>query len=232
MDDRYIRQVNLPLFGAESQKKLQNTRVLVCGLGGLGCPCAVYLASMGIGTIGLCDGDTIQISNLNRQFLYAENDIGKNKAEVACSVLAKQFPNTKFIAHNTFLTEKNVDKTVQTYSIAADCLDTWNEKLLLNDACVRKNIPFVHAAIGQFSGQILPIIPKQTACLRCLDIAPNTDKNILGAAAGAIACLQAVQICNCIADIAPVNGLFMLDTLNMESVLLPVEKNKNCICNA
>ncbi|MBQ3087786.1 MAG: HesA/MoeB/ThiF family protein [Clostridia bacterium] len=232
MHETHIRQTALPQIGERGQQQLQNASVLICGLGGLGCPCAEYLASMGIGTIGLCDGDTVQESNLNRQILYSRQHIGQSKVDVAAKQLQQQFPDTRFVVHHTFLTKDNANELIRNYTCVADCLDTWEARLLLNDACVLENIPFIHAAVRGFCGQVIPVLPNQTACLRCLQITPPAnDPSVLGAAAGAIACLQATQICLVLTSNKTANGIFMLDTTTLESVLLPMDKNKDCICS-
>ena len=231
VNERFSRQIALAGIGKSGQQALRNARVLICGMGGLGCPCAVYLAGMGIGTIGLCDGDLVQTSNLNRQFLYSEQDVQQSKVLIAAQKLQQQFPETEFIAHPFHLDRANAISLLQQYDFAADCLDTWDAKLLLNDTCIQLQIPFVHAGISEYFGQILPILPHKTACLRCLETHPDSSGSVLGASAGAVACIQATQLCRIITEQNCANSLFMLDTFTIESVSLHVEQKNGCICS-
>lgn len=231
LDERYERQLLLPQIGRDGQQKLRASRVLVCGAGGLGSPCLLYLAAMGVGHIGICDGDTVSLSNLNRQLLYCRKDLGGQKAEAAAAFLAARYPDTRFTVHPDYLTDANADALCAAYDIAADCLDNRDARLTLNDACLRTAKPFVHGGVTGFSGQVTTVIPGKTACLRCagLPTKPQTP-GILGAAAGVIGSLEALELCLYLTGNDPCTRLFVLDLLLPESYTLPVTPNPNCIC--
>ena len=133
---RFIRQTILPNFGNEAQQKLLNSKVLVIGAGGLGCPCLQYLVSSGIGEIGIVDGDNIDISNLQRQILFTTNDIGKNKAASAKVKLNDIHPSTRINSFPIFIDEKNASEIISKYDVVVDCTDDFKTRYLINDVCV------------------------------------------------------------------------------------------------
>ncbi len=151
---RYSCQLSLPGFGKESQQKLQRAKVLIVGAGGLGCPAGQYLAASGVGTIGIADFDTISISNLHRQILYAPVDVGLLKAEIACKKLQVQNPDITLVPLTEKISSTNVMKIINGYDIVVDGTDNFETKYLLNDACVIAGKPLVYAAIYQYEGQV------------------------------------------------------------------------------
>lgn len=151
---RYSCQVALPGFGNEAQQLIGQARVLIVGAGGLGCPAAQYLASTGIGTLGIADYDAVSISNLHRQVLYTPADEGKKKAEVACERLGQQNPGIKLIPHTQKITSDIVMEVIGGYDIVLDGTDNFETRYLLNDACVLSGKPLVYGAIYQFEGQV------------------------------------------------------------------------------
>ncbi|WP_407506092.1 ThiF family adenylyltransferase [Elizabethkingia miricola] len=152
--ERYQCQIALPGFGISSQKLLKDARVLIIGMGGLGCPCAQYLASSGIGTIGIADDDIISVSNLHRQILYTPEDIGLPKIEVAAKKLQQQNPSVNIIPLNFRVTSENVINLISEYDLIIEGTDNFETKYLLNDACVLTGKPLVYGAIYQYEGQV------------------------------------------------------------------------------
>src|SRR5437764_9525015 len=151
---RYSCQMALPDFGRSVQEKLKNSKVLIVGLGGLGCPAAQYLTAAGIGTIGLADHDTISISNLHRQILYNESEVGLKKTAVAIKRLICQNSGIIFNDHPVKVHSENVLEIVKEYDIIIDATDNFETRYLLNDACVLSGKPLVYGAIYQYEGQM------------------------------------------------------------------------------
>ncbi|AQX10590.1 HesA/MoeB/ThiF family protein [Elizabethkingia ursingii] len=151
---RYQCQIALPGFGISSQESLKNAKVLIVGMGGLGCPSSQYLASSGIGTIGIVDDDIVSLSNLHRQILYTPEDIGLPKVEVAARRLQQQNPSVNIIPLNFRITSENVIDIIQEYDLIIEGTDNFETKYLLNDACVLTGKPLIYGAIYQHEGQV------------------------------------------------------------------------------
>lgn len=152
--ERYSRQILLPGFGEEGQRRLAATRVLLVGAGGLGSPVATCLTAAGTGTLGIVDGDTVSLSNLQRQTLYRESDLGLGKAE--CAVRALHGLNSEVVlrAYPFFIDKDNAEKLIASYDIIVDACDNFAARFLLNDCCLRLGKPFVHASIQGLRGQV------------------------------------------------------------------------------
>jgi len=151
---RYSCQIALPGFNETAQRLLHQAKVLVVGAGGLGCPAAQYLASSGIGKLGIADDDIVSISNLHRQILYTPDDVGLKKVKIACERLQKQNPDIKVVAHTVKITSANVLEIMDSYDIIVDGTDNFETRYLLNDAGVLTGKPVVYGAIYQFEGQV------------------------------------------------------------------------------
>lgn len=151
---RYSCQMALPGFSESAQRLLQNAKVLIVGVGGLGCPAAQYLAAAGVGTLCLADFDTVSVSNLHRQVLYNPADLGKNKAAVACERLQQQNPGIKLVPFEDQVSSQNVIALVKAYDVIIDGTDNFESRYLLNDAAVLAGKPLVYGAIYQFEGQL------------------------------------------------------------------------------
>lgn len=175
-NEKYIRQITLPQIGIVGQQKLQQAHVLVVGAGGLGNAVLPYLASSGIGTIGIIDGDHISMSNLHRQILFSEIDINKSKAEIAALKLNQQFPDISITAYNEFLSEENALKVFKEYDIIIDATDAIEIRYLINDACIITNKPFVHASVYRFQFQVATFNVNESGTYRCLY--PNPPKAV------------------------------------------------------
>jgi adenylyltransferase/sulfurtransferase len=198
----YSKQICLEEIGTEGQNKLKNSRVLVVGAGGLGSPALTYLAAAGIGTIGICESDVLEISNLNRQILYQFGDLGKNKVDLAAERLRQINPFIEIITHKDRLSDINVQSLVKQYDLVLDCSDNFTTKFLLNDIAYFTQVPVIQASIYQYSGQLMLSLPnKKGQCLRCFwakipnanCFASCVDAGIIGAVAGILGNMQALE---------------------------------------
>ncbi len=196
---RYSRQLMLPNFGELGQRKLANAKVLIVGLGGLGAPVATYLTGAGVGTIGLCDPDVVSLSNLQRQILYTTSEIGESKIRKALHRLAAQNPEVTFNLHPTGLTKENAYDIVSAYDLVMDCTDNFATRYLIDDVCAKAGIPWIHGAIGEFSGEVC-VMNYGCNPRRFTDIYPDRDEmlampkltfGVLGAVPGVVGSIQA-----------------------------------------
>ena len=154
MNNQYHRQTLLPEIGEEGQQKLKQAKVLIVGVGGLGCPIALYLATAGVGCLGLIDDDVVSLSNLHRQVLYDEADIEQPKAQCAVRHLQKKNSDIELTAYPMRLTKENAETLIRDYDIVVDGCDNHATRYLISDVCHRLQKPYVYAAIGAFQGQI------------------------------------------------------------------------------
>ena len=177
--NRYSRQIILSEIGGEGQKKLLDSKVLIIGLGGLGSSCAIYLVAAGIGNIGIVDFDKVGLNNLQRQIIHSESYVNKPKVESAKVRIKELNSDVKVTTYNTKLSQNNILDIISNYDIVADCTDNFLSRYLINDACVLTNKTFTHAAILQFYGQAMTIIPYKSACYRCLLPVPPPPDAIL-----------------------------------------------------
>ncbi len=152
--NRYQCQIALPSFGASAQELLKNAKVLIVGMGGLGCPSSQYLAASGVGTIGIADDDIVSLSNLHRQILYTPEDIGKRKVEIVAKRLQQQNPEVKIIPIKERVTSENVMDLISEFDLIIEGTDNFETKYLLNDACVLAGKSLVYGAIYQYEGQV------------------------------------------------------------------------------
>jgi len=232
---RYSRQLLLPELGEAGQEKLKQGRVLLIGAGGLGSPAALYLAAAGVGVLGICDGDVVEPSNLNRQILHGTGNLGQAKTSSAKASLTGLNPDIQVIAHNGFVTPESIQELIAPYDFILDCTDSFAAKFMINDACTHAGKAFCHAGIGGFSGQLMTWLPGIGApCFRCIfREAPKGPQNrsVMGAIAGVVGCLQAMEAIKFIAGIGkPLTGtLLSCDALEGEflRVKLP-SADANC----
>jgi molybdopterin/thiamine biosynthesis adenylyltransferase len=213
---RYGRQIILKEFGPQAQRKLLDSRVLVIGAGGLGSPALLYLAAAGAGTIGIADFDTADLSNLNRQILFDENDVGIPKAEAARKRLSGLNQDIRYIMHSEKITVDNIPAIIADYDFVIDGADTRATKLLINDACILGNKPFCHAGALEFGGQLMTVVPHQSACLRCVfggirefEGLTCAQAGILGPVVGVLGTLQALEAIKYLTGI----GVAMIDSM-------------------
>jgi len=207
--ERYSRQILLPNVGGKGQEKLLNAKVLIIGAGGLGSPAALYLASAGIGTLGIVDSDKVELNNLQRQIVHSVNTVGMLKVESAKNRLNAINPDVKVIPYNIRLTSENILDIIKDYDIVVDGSDNFPTRYLVNDACVFSNKPLSHGGIFRFDGQAITILPHKSACYRCLFSEPPPpglvpscqEAGVLGAVAGIIGVIQANEVLKYVLEI-------------------------------
>ncbi len=193
-NERFARQIMIGSVGAQGQKKIANSHVVVVGAGGLGCPVLTYLASAGVGKISIIDCDLITLSNLNRQTLYSDAEIDKNKGAIAAKKIREQYPNTMVKAICKRLEEHNVKELLGEADVIVDCVDSIATRLVVNDYAVQSGVPLIEGGIDGFYGFLLPV-SRNSACIRCVGYSENTQQkevfSAIGATAGVIGSLQA-----------------------------------------
>jgi molybdopterin/thiamine biosynthesis adenylyltransferase len=192
--ERYKRQ--MLLFGDEGQERLKKAHIFIAGAGGLGSPVSLYLAAAGIGTITLVDMDVVDQSNLNRQILHFDRDIGRKKSVSAEEKLSAINPDIRVNAIDTRIDKTNAAGLVGSADGVVDAMDNYPTRYLLNDVAIEKNIPLFHGAIRGFYGQATTIIPGKTPCLKCIfpKAPPMEVFPVIGATAGVIGTVQATEV--------------------------------------
>ena len=232
----YARQIMIDEIGEEGQEKLCGASVLVVGCGGLGSPVLYYLTAMGIGHIGLCDGDVVSPSNLNRQVLYTMEDIGRSKASAAARRLQALNPRLRVTVYDCFLTAELAGNIIPSYDIVVDCLDNFAARFIINDACIAADRPFVHAGVSGFHGQLLTVTPGGSPCLRCLfprgDNKPTVgQQGVLGSTPAVLGALEATEAVKYLLGL-PLNndGFLLYDGLRMNFEKVSLLPAANCAC--
>jgi molybdopterin/thiamine biosynthesis adenylyltransferase/rhodanese-related sulfurtransferase len=233
---RYSCQIALPGFGQQAQQRLQQAKVLIVGMGGLGCPAAQYLASSGVGALGLSDDDTISTSNLHRQILYTPEDAGLKKIAVAVEKLQLQNPDITVVAHPLKVTAENVLELFAQYDIIIDGTDNFETRYLLNDAAVMLGKPLIYGAIYQFEGQVAVWNIQNSDGTRSpnyRDLYPQVDATqvpncaeggVIPTLAGIIGCMQANEAIKYITRTGELlaGKMLILDTQTMQSRLIKI----------
>lgn len=230
--NRYQKHIKLKSFGQEGQDKLNHSKILIIGAGGLGCPAAQYLNGIGVGTIGIMDKDSIEESNLPRQTLYGHDDIGKPKTDTLVHKLQQQNPYTKLVAIREFLTPENALSTIADYDLVIDASDNFGTRYLVNDACVILKKPFIYGALHDFEGQVSVLNYLNGPTYRCLfpesdqnHIIRNCDENgVLGVLPALIGTYQAIEAVKVLTGIGePLTGkLLIIDTLSQTHLKIGV----------
>ena len=233
---RYSKQIILPEVGLAGQERLKAARVLVIGAGGLGCPVLQYLTAAGVGKIGVCDGDVVDVSNLQRQVLYTANEIGLQKAVVAESKLAALNPNVKINTYPFFIDSSNAVELIKGYDIVVDGSDNFATRYLVNDACVMLDKPMVSGAIYKFEGQVSVFNYRRGPTYRCIfpeppgaDESPNcADIGVIAALPGIIGSIQANEVVKMITGIGEVlsGRLLVIDTQSMNTHIFHFKLNE------
>jgi len=241
--EKYSRQIILKNIGVLGQKKILNSRVLVIGMGGLGCPVAEFLTRSGIGSIGIVDHDLVSLSNIHRQTLYDEKDLGKSKVNVAQKKLENINSKTKINIFNFKLDKKKFIKIIKNYDYVVDGTDNFETKFLINDISLKYKKFLVTGAISKFDGHIFTFDfnNKKNPCLRCFyqeetisdDILNCEYEGILGTIAGTIGSMQANEILKKILNIGKnLNGyILIIDLLNLNFRKVKFNKRKKCKCS-
>jgi molybdopterin/thiamine biosynthesis adenylyltransferase len=237
-EQRYSRHILLPEVGGRGQEKLLRARVLVIGAGGLGSPVAFYLAAAGVGTIGLIDGDVVDLSNLHRQILHHTPDVDRPKVASAQTKLTALNPDVTVVPHHERLTAGNALQLFAQYDLVIDGTDNFPTKFLANDAAIFSTRPLIHGGILRFVGQVMTILPGQSACYRCIFKEPPPaglvptcqEAGVLGALAGVIGTIQATEALKLILGIPqPLTGrLLTYDALSSAFREIAVRRNPTC----
>lgn len=233
---RFSRQLELPEWSEGTQADLRAANVFIAGAGGLGSAVALYLAAAGIGRVTLADPDTVELSNLNRQILYASGDIGAPKVTAAAARLTSLDPSTVVRPLSERIDERNARRLVAGHDIVIDCLDSLASRFVLNRAAHDMRIPMVYGAVARFTGHVSLLRPPETPCLACFvpDKEPPTPTPVLGCTAGLIGTLQATEAIKHLTGIGePLAGrLLVVDTLALRFDVLDVEKDAACpVCS-
>ena len=224
---RYSRQLLLPELGEEGQKRLKNGKVLVIGAGGLGSPALMYLAAAGVGTIGIADADTVEISNLNRQIIHTTAAIGMPKVDSAKERILALNPNVQVIVHKQFATEENIDALIAPYDFVIDATDGVAAKYLINDACVRAEKAYSHGGVFGWQGQTFTHIPGSAELRSFFPTLPCPTKAaqpIIGTTAGIIGVIEATEAIKFLAQLPTLNTnrLLCFNALKMDFDVLSV----------
>lgn len=234
---RYNRHLILEGFGEEGQRRLLQSKVLIVGAGGLGSPVAMYLAAAGVGTLGLVDGDTVSITNLQRQVIHGTPDIGKLKVDSAAESVKMLNPNVNVNKYDFFLNEQNALSIIEEYDFVVEGSDNFSAKYLVNDACVMLGKAFCIAGINRYSGQVMTH-REGTACYRCLFPEPPAHDEVetcsmvgvLGSIAGIMGTIQATETIKHLAGIGTplYNSMLMFDSLSMQWNKFNVQRSEEC----
>jgi molybdopterin-synthase adenylyltransferase len=234
--ERYCRQILV--IGEEKQNLLRTKKVLQVGAGGLGSPLSLYLTAMGIGELILFEFDSVSVSNLGRQVMYKTQDVKKSKGKLTKERLEALNPDVKVTLVEEKFTAQNAEKYVLKADYLVDASDNFETKFLVNDLGVKYNKPFTIAGIQSFEGQLISVIPHQTACYRCVfGEAPQTDRSkpipIIAPTCGVIGSIEANEVVKGLLKHGEqvLNNLLIVDLLNMDMTKIPIKANPSCICH-
>jgi len=235
---RYSRHIILPEVGGKGQKKILRAKVLIIGAGGLGCPVGYYLAAAGVGTLGIIDNDTVELSNLQRQIAHNTQRIGVPKVESAKATFEALNPDVRVVGIRERMTKDNIMDFMRDYDVVVDGSDNFPTRYLVNDACVLLRKPLVSGAILRFEGQVTTIIPGEGHCYRCLfeemppaGLVPSCQEaGVIGAIPGVVGSLQAIEVFKLILGKGDVlkNTLLIYDALKTTFRRVKVPKNPEC----
>lgn len=236
--NRYSRHILLPEVGGKGQKKIAKSRILLVGAGGLGSPAALYLAAAGVGTIGLIDSDVVDLTNLQRQVLHHTPDVGRPKVLSGKEKIQALNPDVNVSMYEERLTAGNALKIFNDYDVIIDGVDNFPAKFLINDASFFANKPLVHGGILRFDGRVTTIIPKKSACYRCVFKAPPPpglvascqEAGVIGVLAGIIGTIQATEALKLVLGIGrPLTDRMLdFDAKKTQFREIKVRRNPNC----
>ena len=238
--ERYSRHILLNEVGVEGQQKILEGKVLIVGAGGLGSPIALYLAAAGVGTIGIIDGDVVDLTNLQRQIIHFTKDVNKPKVESAKEKMQLLNPDVQVNTYKDLLVKENILEIIKDYDFIIDGTDNFSTKFLINDACVFAQKPFSHGGILRFEGQAMTYIPGH-ACYRCIFQAPPppnavptcSQAGVLGSIAGILGTIQATETLKFLVGKGDLltDRMLIFNALKMEFRNVTLKKNKDCpIC--
>jgi molybdopterin/thiamine biosynthesis adenylyltransferase len=236
--ERYSRHIILEQVGGVGQEKLLASKVLIIGAGGLGAPAGLYLAAAGIGTIGIVDGDNVELSNLQRQIIHQTADVGTEKIESARNKMLAVNPDVKVNTYHQWAMAENIREIVRDYDFVIDGTDNFGAKFLVNDACYFEKVPFSHAGILRFDGQLLTVLPGESTCYRCIFDAPPpagavptcSQAGVLGVLAGVIGSLQATEAIKYLLGVGDLlsDSLLTYNALTMNFRKVRLNRNPDC----
>ena len=237
---RYSRHILLNEIGETGVEQLRKARALVVGAGGLGAVALYYLAAAGVGTIGIIDGDKVDITNLQRQIIHFTDDVGKEKVLSAAEKIKRINPAVKVETYPFFLTEENGIEIISIYDYILECTDSHLAKLTVNDLCVQQHKPFTQGSAIRFEGRCMTITPG-SACYRCLyPQAPEQESTpdashlgVLSTVAGTIGTIQAVEAIKYLTGTGELltNRILLYDALTMSIRIIRINRNTECICS-
>ncbi len=235
--EKFSKQIILKKFGIMGQKKIIASKILVLGMGGLGCPLSIYLASLGVGTIGIVDNDKIELSNLNRQIIFDTSDIGKYKVDIAKKKINKINKKSKIVPFKIRLNKNNIEKIIGKFDIICDSTDNFQTRLLINDYCLKQKKILISAAVSGFNGQLFKFdFKKKTPCFRCFmpDI-PDRNQNcdtegVTPTITGVIGTLQANEVLNSILRLKSnlEKKMMIFNSIKMDFRKVHLSINKKC----
>ncbi len=236
--ERYDRHIMLAQVGEAGQQKLLSSKVLIVGAGGLGSPAAVYLAAAGIGTIGIVDADKVELANLQRQIIHHTSDLGVEKVKSAKTKMQAINPYVVVRTYHQQAKVDNIREIIRQYDFVIDATDNFPSKFLINDACFFEKIPFSHAGVLRFDGQLITVLPGETTCYRCIfnappspdAVPPASQAGLLGVLPGVIGTLQATEAIKYLLKLGDLltNTLLTYDLLKMEFRKVHFPRNPNC----
>ncbi len=240
---RYSRHIILEEVGGAGQERLLDSKVLIIGAGGLGSPAAMYLAGAGVGTIGIVDADRVDLTNLQRQIMHHTEDIGAEKVASAKKRILAINPDVTVKTYRQWAKADNIRQVIAEYDFVLDGTDNFAAKFLVNDACFFEKTAFSHAGILRFDGQLMTVLPGQTACYRCVFRSPPppgsipscSQAGVLGVLAGVIGSLQATEAIKYILGIGELltNKLLSYNALSMDFRTIQLKRNPDCpVCGA
>lgn len=240
---RYCRNILLKEIDGTGQEKLLSSKVLVIGAGGLGSAAILYLAAAGVGTIGIADGDLVDVTNLQRQIIHNTTDIGRHKAMSAKEKVSLLNPDVAVNIHSEWISENNIRNIIAGYDFVIDGTDNFESKFLINDSCCLQKIPFSHAGVVGFEGQTITVIPYHSTCYRCIFNSPPppmavpccSQAGVLGAWAGMIGIIQATEAVKYLLGIGDLllNTLLICNALEMSFRKVTFHPNLSCpICGS
>ena len=235
---RYERQILYPDLGEKGQERLKQSHVVVAGLGGLGCAASLYLTCAGVGHVTLIDCDQVELSNLNRQVLHYEEDIGEKKTLSAARKLVKLNPSIEVAPVFRKITTQNAGKIIKGANLVVDGMDNFKARLIVNKACVAEGIPFIHGGVHGLFGEVTTILPGRTPCLAC--IFPEVPRGdvalpVFGVAPALIAVLQVTEAIKLLAGFGSLltGKMLYFDGDRMDFTFRNLVKNQNCrVCGA
>ncbi|WP_256402320.1 SAMP-activating enzyme E1 [Halorubrum salinum] len=237
--DRYSRHIIMDDVGPDGQKALLDAEVLVLGAGGLGAPIIQYLAAAGVGTLGIADDDEVELSNLQRQVIHGNDDVGRKKVDSAADFVAQLNPDIDVRKHELRVTPDNIEELISGYDFVVDGTDNFATRYLVNDACTLAGIPFSHGSIFKFEGQVTTFAgDDDSPCYRCLfpeappaGMVPNcATAGVLGVLPGTVGCLQATEtVKHVIGEGESLDGsMLFFDALDMEFDKVEIPKRDDC----